>query len=383
MRKRNRFALFLSVELKTIGGLYTVSHREYGQFRPCKVMKILKNSRWFRPRRAVGFDRAGGAIESNCPSTSKSSRIFQNFHDHRDGTVHTLDGIQCSQIRSKKYGISKWLVVKQSNCLEVHSSIGTTDLSSIGCCAVHLRVDIVCGLWKSLIYVCTHGPRGRMGLFGWRIIVVDRSLGEEESSTIRTCLYPQPSSFSPPKEESARRTLFRATKKLFPCRRRGGVEHIRKGQADGGKVCVGVWFCLRPVWRFGDLFVRTTNFCTRASRGSAVFTRYLLRGAPRRPVPSKVRKFFSTVSSRDTPGVNENRSRARLRFAPPGPLSYVAMSEGEPRGTLPLVADDVRIFIAPRARLVTHTQRLRDLVKFALTKVWPQRFSLSGWHSSW
>ena len=35
-----------------------------------------------------------GAIESNCPSTSKSFRIFQNFHEHRDGTVHTLDGTQ-------------------------------------------------------------------------------------------------------------------------------------------------------------------------------------------------------------------------------------------------------------------------------------------------
>ena len=57
-------------------------------------MKILKNSRRFRRRRAVGFDHAGGAIESNCPSTSKSSRIFQNFHEHMDGTVQTLDGTQ-------------------------------------------------------------------------------------------------------------------------------------------------------------------------------------------------------------------------------------------------------------------------------------------------
>ena len=57
-------------------------------------MKILKNSRWFRPRRAVEFDRAGGAIEFNCPSGSKSSRIFQNFHEYRDGTVHTLDGTE-------------------------------------------------------------------------------------------------------------------------------------------------------------------------------------------------------------------------------------------------------------------------------------------------
>ena len=32
------------------------------------------------------------AIEINCPSGSKSSQIFQNFHEYRDGTVHTLDG---------------------------------------------------------------------------------------------------------------------------------------------------------------------------------------------------------------------------------------------------------------------------------------------------
>ena len=51
-------------------------------------MKILKNSRWFRPRRAVGFDRASGAIESNF------ERFFQNFHADRDGTVHTLDEIE-------------------------------------------------------------------------------------------------------------------------------------------------------------------------------------------------------------------------------------------------------------------------------------------------
>ena len=58
------------------------------------VMKIVKNSRWFRRRRAVGFDRASGAIESNCPSASKSSRIFHNFHDNGDESVHTLDGTE-------------------------------------------------------------------------------------------------------------------------------------------------------------------------------------------------------------------------------------------------------------------------------------------------
>ena len=48
--------------------------------------------------RAVGFDRAGGAIESNCPSGSKSSRIFQNFHANSDGTVHTLDGTEYNDL---------------------------------------------------------------------------------------------------------------------------------------------------------------------------------------------------------------------------------------------------------------------------------------------
>ena len=55
----------------------------------------LKNSKGFRRRRAVGFDwRLRDVIESNCPSTSKTFRIFQNFHEHIDGTVHTFDGTQ-------------------------------------------------------------------------------------------------------------------------------------------------------------------------------------------------------------------------------------------------------------------------------------------------
>ena len=78
--------------------VYTLSLRECVVSVPV-CMKIVKNSRWFRPRRAVGFDRAGGAIESNCPSGSKSSRIFQNFHAHRDGTVHTVDGTQYTKLR--------------------------------------------------------------------------------------------------------------------------------------------------------------------------------------------------------------------------------------------------------------------------------------------
>ena len=47
-------------------------------------MQLLQTSRWFRRRRAVGFDRADrafGAVESNCPSSSKSSRSLQKLHD--------------------------------------------------------------------------------------------------------------------------------------------------------------------------------------------------------------------------------------------------------------------------------------------------------------
>ena len=55
-------------------------------------MKILKNSTCFRPRRAVGFDCAGGPI--NCPSGSKTCRIFQNFHVESDGTARHFDGFR-------------------------------------------------------------------------------------------------------------------------------------------------------------------------------------------------------------------------------------------------------------------------------------------------
>ena len=47
-------------------------------------MKRLQTSRWFRRRRAFRFDRAEGVIgevESNCPSSSKSSRSLQKLHD--------------------------------------------------------------------------------------------------------------------------------------------------------------------------------------------------------------------------------------------------------------------------------------------------------------
>ena len=72
------------------GKLYSVSSRVW-TVPSLSAWKFWKIREQFRPRRAVGFDRAGGSI--NCPSRSKSSRIFQNFHADRDGTVHTLDGI--------------------------------------------------------------------------------------------------------------------------------------------------------------------------------------------------------------------------------------------------------------------------------------------------
>ena len=60
------------------------------------VMQLLQISRWFRRRRAVGFnraDRAFGAIESNCPSSSKSSGSLQKLHDKGDEGVHTRKSI--------------------------------------------------------------------------------------------------------------------------------------------------------------------------------------------------------------------------------------------------------------------------------------------------
>ena len=66
---------FGKVARKTMVRCYTLSHRECGYPRhPCH-----ETSRWFRRRRAVAFDRICGAIESNCPSSSKSSRNLQSF----------------------------------------------------------------------------------------------------------------------------------------------------------------------------------------------------------------------------------------------------------------------------------------------------------------
>ena len=56
------------------------------------VMQLLQTSRWFRRRRAVGFDRAEGAVESNCSSSSKLSRSLLKLHDKGDEGVHLSTG---------------------------------------------------------------------------------------------------------------------------------------------------------------------------------------------------------------------------------------------------------------------------------------------------
>ena len=64
------------------------------------VTQVLQTSRWFWRRRVVGFDRADrafGAVESNCPSSSKSSRSLQKLHDK---------GVEGAHTRSKTTGVS-------------------------------------------------------------------------------------------------------------------------------------------------------------------------------------------------------------------------------------------------------------------------------------
>ena len=78
---------------ETIKVLYSVPSSVWTVPSLCS-WKFWKIPDKFDPRRAVGFDRVRGAIESNCPSGSQISWIFQNFHEHRDGTVHTLDGTE-------------------------------------------------------------------------------------------------------------------------------------------------------------------------------------------------------------------------------------------------------------------------------------------------
>ena len=55
-------------------------------------MKMLQNLTCFRPRRAV--NGASGAIESNCPSGSKTCQILQHFQVESDGTVRHIDGFR-------------------------------------------------------------------------------------------------------------------------------------------------------------------------------------------------------------------------------------------------------------------------------------------------
>ena len=55
-----------------------------------------------RPRRAVGFDRAEGSLAEGSPMRSNPTarrgrnylEFFKIFNEHRDGTVHTLDGTE-------------------------------------------------------------------------------------------------------------------------------------------------------------------------------------------------------------------------------------------------------------------------------------------------
>ena len=102
---------------------YTVSHRECGQFRPYvhenfEKFKIISTptGSWIRSR---------GAIESNCPSGSKLSWIFQNFYEHRDGIIHTLDGTQ--------YRNTDRLIKNFDGLLEIVGKVIKAKIGSIGC----------------------------------------------------------------------------------------------------------------------------------------------------------------------------------------------------------------------------------------------------------
>ena len=91
----------------------TLSHRECGQF--CSYLcswKFWKIRDDFHID--VQLDSIAPALdrESNCPSGSKSSRIYQNFHDNRDGTVHTLEG---TEYRSFSIGRKIFLMLKARN----------------------------------------------------------------------------------------------------------------------------------------------------------------------------------------------------------------------------------------------------------------------------
>ena len=86
--------------------LYSVPSRLWTPSSPLSL-QLLQTSRWFRRRRAVGFDRTGGAIKSNCPSSSKSSRSLYKLHDEGDEGVHTSTwteySMQCNAICVTEY----------------------------------------------------------------------------------------------------------------------------------------------------------------------------------------------------------------------------------------------------------------------------------------
>ena len=62
-------------------------HENFEKFKEMILTEESPMGSWIR-------SLAGGAIESNCPSGSKSSRIFQNFQRETGtmSTVHTFDG---------------------------------------------------------------------------------------------------------------------------------------------------------------------------------------------------------------------------------------------------------------------------------------------------
>ena len=89
---------------------YTLSHRECGQLHPRMHENFEKfemistpTGSWIRSRL--------GAIESNCPSGSKSSRIFQNFHayvgDDVDARLPMLRPIGSLGRMSRVVGLGK------------------------------------------------------------------------------------------------------------------------------------------------------------------------------------------------------------------------------------------------------------------------------------
>ena len=91
-------------------------------------MKILKISRWFRPRRAVGFDRASGAIESYCPPWSKSSSNFSKLSCRQERN--------CPRSRWDRVYTLVTLVVnilKNSKCDRIQLPV---DIESISICSI-------------------------------------------------------------------------------------------------------------------------------------------------------------------------------------------------------------------------------------------------------